>query len=208
MAVGIRSVVGACCLSHHENAALSHDMGSTPALTHLRLRPRWLAPIDAISVCARLSLPALHQHALHCEEQKTESAAWVFLSHRRVACLLNSALFTLPISPLLKERHFFLMDAVFSRRRVARLLNSALFTFQGGFDRQLREALGPLFPEGLLPSLAGGASAAIQVGGLDTGRPWKRRPVCSPRTAWCFCWHARAERSYAMPPPCDVEGIT
>lgn len=48
-------------------------------------------------------------------------------------------------------------------RRVARLLNSALFTFQGGFDRQLREALGPLFPEGLLPSLAEGASAAIQV---------------------------------------------
>ncbi|KAI7837177.1 hypothetical protein COHA_008970 [Chlorella ohadii] len=47
-------------------------------------------------------------------------------------------------------------------RRVARLLNSALFTFQGGFDRQLREALGPLFPEGLLPSLAEGASAAIQ----------------------------------------------
>ena len=50
-----------------------------------------------------------------------------------------------------------------SCRRVARLLNSALFTFQGGFDRQLREALGPLFPEGLLPSLAEGASAAIQV---------------------------------------------
>lgn len=50
-----------------------------------------------------------------------------------------------------------------SYRRVARLLNSALFTFQGGFDRQLREALGPLFPEGLLPSLAEGASAAIQV---------------------------------------------
>ena len=132
----------------------------------------------------------------------------MFLSHRRVARLLSSALFTLVISPLLQQRHCFLMDAVCSRRRVARLLNSALFTFQGGFDRQLREALGPLFPEGLLPSLAGGASAAIQVGGLDAGRPWKRRSVCSFRMACSRCWHAWAERSYAMPPPCGVEGNT
>lgn len=48
------------------------------------------------------------------------------------------------------------------RRRVARLLLTALLTLQGGFDRQLREVLGPLYPEGLLPSLATGADAAIQ----------------------------------------------
>lgn len=48
-------------------------------------------------------------------------------------------------------------------RRVARLLNSLLTSLQGGFDRQLREVLGPLYPAALLPSLAAGADAAIQV---------------------------------------------
>lgn len=70
MAVGIRSVVAGSWLSHLENAALLHGMGSTPALPRLRLRPHQLAPIDAISVCARLSLPVLHHHALHCENRR------------------------------------------------------------------------------------------------------------------------------------------
>ncbi|PSC74075.1 aluminum-activated malate transporter 10 [Micractinium conductrix] len=46
-------------------------------------------------------------------------------------------------------------------RRVARLLNTALFTLDG-FQQQLREVLGPLYPTGLLPQLAASADAAIQ----------------------------------------------
>ncbi|KAL4422455.1 hypothetical protein ABPG75_008652 [Micractinium tetrahymenae] len=49
-----------------------------------------------------------------------------------------------------------------SVRRVARLLNTALFSFEDGFDQQLREVLGPLYPADLLPRLAAGADAAIQ----------------------------------------------
>lgn len=51
-------------------------------------------------------------------------------------------------------------------RRVARLLNTALFSFEDGFDQQLREVLGPLYPQDLLPRLAAGADAAIQARGM------------------------------------------
>lgn len=107
--------------------------------------------------------------------------------HRRVARLLNSALFTFQVCPqsCLARMHscpasqaqctlpacpLQTIGARLSVPPTSLILGSTSAlpphrpcAWQGGFDRQLHEALGPLFPAGLLPSLASGAGAAIQV---------------------------------------------
>ena len=116
--------------------------------------------------------------------------------HRRVARLLNSALFTFQACSLAPCMHKttprqqdvarwlrrFQLTMQMATQLIAPPRNSLTprpspahpsppprCAWQGGFDRQLREALGPLFPASLLPSLASGARAAIQVRGEALG---------------------------------------
>ena len=74
---------------------------------------------------------------------------------------------------------------------MARLLSTLLFTLEGGFDAQLQDVLGPaLYPSGLLPSLAAGASAAIH--DLQAAFPYCEAAPCDGLEAFAASVHGLA----------------
>jgi hypothetical protein len=113
-----------------------------------------------------------------CQLLTLEHGSCVWLLHGVCDLVLPSAAEPQSACPLSLVSHYHTSSPAPAclHRRVSRLLNTAIYTFQGGFDRQLREVLGPRYPPDLLPHLAAGANAAIQV-----SSPLPRSPACRPR---------------------------